>query len=235
MKLKVSLIIALVAFSIPSHALKNQLNSHNLKNMRSIDWVKHASNADVEPNVLYAIALKESGKLYNNKFLPSEYAIGIGVDKSIGQMKHVSLYPKDKAEAKAVLTQLISTGYKNIGIGMMQISWIYHNDKVKSALDLLDIDVNLEVAGKILKGCKKRNKTSLGTLSCYSYGEGDDPNGLIYADEAIGYANTYGTTFLSQLIPKGPPVGELNETFLASYWRNIEAKTIQSDKKKGEL
>jgi hypothetical protein len=232
---KLALVFVCFLFSVQAYALQDESATEKQKLIKLVDWVKYADLAQIEPEFFYAVALKESGKIYNKSFIPSPYAIGIGVDKSIGQMKHVSLYPKDKTEAEEVLSQLIASGYKNLGIGMMQISWLYHSDKVNNALELLDININMDVAGQILKACKKRNKTNLRTLSCYSYGEGDDPNGLIYAHKASDYANTYGQTFMNQLIPKGPPVGELNVSFLAAIWQQIEAESVPPNRNKGAL
>lgn len=212
---------------ITSQVKANLHDSHYAieRHINHLDWFKYAKVADVSPQVLYAVALKESGKLINERFLPSPFAIGVGVQKSIGQMEHISIYPETKEEAQAVLNQLIATGHTNLGIGLMQISWLYHHDKVNTVFDLLNTETNLRVAAKILKACKKRNITDFNALSCYSYGEGDDPDGLIYANKAFEYANTYGSSFVGRLIPKGPPVGELNETYLASIWKNIDAKS----------
>lgn len=223
MPFRIFLIMALMVCN--SHASIYEEATAKERYISNLDWVKYSKSSNVSPHILYAIALKESGKLINDSFIPSPYAIGVGVDRSIGQMKHISIYPSSMEEAKAVLSQLLSTGHKNLGIGLMQISWLYHQDKVNTAFDLLDANTNLSVAARILRSCKNRNGKDLNTLSCYSYGEGDDPNGLIYANKAFDYADTYGKQFVSRLAPKGPPVGELNETYLASIWQNIEAQS----------
>lgn len=226
------LIVLIISFlSWPVQSLQNDDVYAQEVDVNNVDWFKYAKLAQVTPEILYAIALKESGKYISNVFIPSPFAIGIGVDKSIGQLKHQSIYPKTRFEAETVLADLITKGHTNLGIGMMQVSWIYHNDKVQHPFDLLNVHKNLEVAGAILKDCKDRNHSNLSMLSCYSYGEGDDPNGLIYANEAFEYANTYGTSFVRQLMPNGPPIGELNESYLASIWQAIEANTSLQETK----
>ncbi|MGK2231367.1 MAG: hypothetical protein ACI92O_000525 [Colwellia sp.] len=219
---------------IKANANSNDDNYVRENHINNLDWFKYAKSAQVTPQVLYAVALKESGKIIDNKFLPSPFAIGVGIEKSIGQLEHISIYPDTKEDAQAVLSQLIATGHTNLGVGLMQISLIYHSDKVNSVFELLNADINLSVAAKILNACKKRNNESVNLLSCYSHGEGDDPKGLLYANEAFQYAKTYGSLFVDRLIPKGQPVGELNETYLASIWKRIDAKSKSTGQNKAE-
>mgnify|MGYP000678158732 CR=1 FL=1 len=198
---------------------------HYQQSLLELDWVGISDDLGIPAKILYAVGLKESGKYSKSKFTPHPWAIGIGEDPSVGQFEHVSLYPDTQEEAETVLNDLLDAGFKNLGIGMMQISLIYHLDKVNKPTDLLNLKTNLNVSIQVIQDCQKRNSTVEAVLSCYSFGEGDDPNGQIYASETMQYANTYGKDFVESIIPKGPPVGELNENLLNSIWDSLDNQT----------
>lgn len=197
--------------------------NERLKMLNGLPWSHTAFQANVDKKIVYALALKESGSEFENSFTAHPWAIGVGVNKAMGHLKHTGIYPESKAEAEEVLSRLVSEGYTNLGVGMMQISLLYHRDKVENIKDLLDPAINLSVAAKIINDCKQMYTSIRATLACYSYGEGDDPLGLDYADEALVYAEKYSTVFFKDNYLK-QPVGELGEEYLAMLWAKLDTK-----------
>lgn len=177
-------------------------------------WLE-ASNANSEPaELIYSIALVESGKYVDaNTFIPWPFAIGIGVDKSVGQYHHVSLYPETFEEAKLILEGLLSQGYTNIGVGIMQINIRFNSHLVDDPVHLLDPVTNIQAASKIIKQCNNE-RSDVEMLSCYSYGRYKSEGGTLYAKKVFDYRDRFGGQFVHQ----HQPVGELTMNELKHFW-----------------
>ena len=191
----------------------------------NLNWEKHADNASISTELFYSIALKESGKYIDNKFKPYPWAIGVGRETSIGQMKHESLYPRNIEEARITLKALLDAGHKNLGVGMMQVSIMYHADKVDSLYDLLEPSINMSISSAIIKNCRRRYITESKVLSCYRSGKPNTKRGVAYALEALDFKDKFASTFVTSLMPTPDyAVGELNIMLLSSVWDNIDNK-----------
>ena len=105
-------------------------------------WDEAASRAGlVDPWIVYAIALCESGVGDGRGNLaPHPWMLGYaGRD----------VRAATKAEAAGLLAEVMPG--TNVDIGLMQVNWAAHHWRVGSAIELLDPERNVRVAGEILR------------------------------------------------------------------------------------
>lgn len=157
---------------------------------------------EVEPSLLYAIALRESGHTVNGRFQPHPWAIAVGYDPAHNQLSHHAIYPDSYEDAVSILSQLIAAGYENLGIGLMQINLGANHRIIDDPLALLIPTHNLELASKVLKYCK-RFGSEQAMLSCYRTGKPDSPKGLEYAMEIDAMHDQYSDLFATRYTPQG--------------------------------
>jgi hypothetical protein len=156
------------------------------------DFKITGSPLQMTPKQIYAIALAESGKKTENGiFMPHPFAISLGVDKARGVFSHEGYYPNTKKEAEHILQNLLNAGYKNIGIGMMQVNVKANPNIVDDYASLLDPLVNLEAASKVLKWCRGYFEPDQ-VYGCYAHGKAVKPAGIAYAERVRGYIDTFG-------------------------------------------
>ncbi|GAA5132728.1 transglycosylase SLT domain-containing protein [Thalassotalea piscium] len=174
-------------------------------------WLEASNQNSRSASLIYSVALVESGKYTNEKkFVPWPFAIGVGVDKSLGQLTHESIYPETFEEAKHTLTQLLANGYTNIGVGIMQINIRHNKHLVEDPIHLLDPVTNIKAASKVIKQCNK-NKSATQMLSCYSHGRYDSKRGAIYANRVFDYEARFAKSFINKHQPSGEiSLAELN-------------------------
>lgn len=104
-------------------------------------WKKAAEKTGVDPLMLYSICLLESSKRReNNNVGPWPFALHFND-------ANVSIYAGNIKEAKYVLDHVTTD---NVDIGLGQVNYKSHKDKVRCPEELLDPEINLTVAGKIL-------------------------------------------------------------------------------------
>jgi hypothetical protein len=188
-------------------------------------WEEVADELSLNVSLIYAIALKETGKTFDGEFRPHPWAIGVGKDLSVGQYKHMSLYPESYDEAKLIIKSLMSQGYTNLGIGMMQINILHNPNIVENPLELLDTNINLDASKKVLKYCIKKSQTKVHILSCYSHGRIDSKKGEDYALVTLDYEEKYGNNFSDKIMP----TGIIDIRSLSDIWMNID-KTTATEK-----
>jgi len=105
-------------------------------------WWQVAKSHQLDPYVLYAVALIESAKNKDpDHITPWPWAI----NKS-GQ----SFIPASKQAANVLLHQSIAKGGRHIDVGMMQINLRWHGHRVTKPEHLLDPVINLTIAAQIL-------------------------------------------------------------------------------------
>jgi len=107
------------------------------------EWHRAAQKHGVDPLLLYAVAIQESGRqVGQGRIIPWPYALHFN-----GSM--VSFYAESRQEAELLL-KLALPITENVDVGLAQVNWKSHKDKVKRPQDLLDPKINLDVAGRIL-------------------------------------------------------------------------------------
>jgi hypothetical protein len=104
-------------------------------------WKQAAKTHGVDPVLLYSDALFESGRHGDkNKVGPWPFALNFNE-------ANVSIYALSAKEARFVLANVTTD---NVDIGLGQVNYKSHKDKVQRPEDLLDPKINLTVASKIL-------------------------------------------------------------------------------------
>ncbi|MEW6659687.1 MAG: lytic transglycosylase domain-containing protein [Thermodesulfobacteriota bacterium] len=107
------------------------------------EWRQAAQKHGVDPLLLYAVAIRESGRnIGKDKVAPWPYALHFNGS-------HVSFYAGSRKEAEQLLKSALPIT-ENVDVGLAQVNWKSHKDKVKRPQDLLDPKINLEVASRIL-------------------------------------------------------------------------------------
>jgi hypothetical protein len=107
------------------------------------EWRQAAQKHGIDYRLLYAVAIRESGRnVGKNRVAPWPYALHFNGS-------NVAFYAESRREAEQLLSLALSIT-DNVDVGLAQVNWRYHKDKVKRPQDLLDPKKNLEVASRIL-------------------------------------------------------------------------------------
>ena len=124
-------------------------------------WGTVATTYDLDPYVLYSIALLESRRISKKDGLvrPWPWAITVNGPKGTKPKSH---YPTTKKDAKKLLKDIL-TKTDNVDVGLMQVNVHYHGHRVPDPMDLLDLETNLIVAGQILAEAIKSSPGELVT------------------------------------------------------------------------
>ncbi len=143
------LVVASLFLEMNNYAYANQ-NTYLQKIDNSV-FAEVAKEHGIDPVLLYTIALVESSRKVpgtNNYVAPSRFTLN-----SNGN----AYYFDSKEKAIAKLTELAKYT-KNIDIGLMQINYRWHEDKVGNFLDLLDTKTNLRIGAQILSKALNSHK-----------------------------------------------------------------------------
>lgn len=109
-------------------------------------WLDAATRHDVDPLLLYAIALKESPRQRPDGYIrPWPWAIH---SPKAGEG---ALYFETSEQALRKIEALIAEGYTNIDIGIMQINWKYNGHLLPEPAKLLLPEHNIELGARILR------------------------------------------------------------------------------------
>jgi soluble lytic murein transglycosylase-like protein len=104
-------------------------------------WKQAAKTHGVDPVLLYSVALFESGRQGGkNKVGPWPFALHFN-------QANISIYALSAKEARFVLANVTTD---NVDIGLGQVNYKSHRDKIHRREDLLDPKTNLTVASQIL-------------------------------------------------------------------------------------
>ncbi len=122
-------------------------------------WGSAAVIAGVNVATLYSIAVQESGMRWRDgTFRPWPWTLNVNEAKN-GIKSGARRYANRQAAEQALL-QMIRKGVRNVDIGLMQVNWYWHGDKVSSASALLDPKTNITVAASYLKVLNTQNNVS---------------------------------------------------------------------------
>lgn len=130
----------------------------------------------LDPYILYAVALAESAysPVNNGTVAPYPYTL---------RTRTTPFYGKDLADAKRKLEEILKST-QSVDVGMMQINVRWHGHRVKSPLDLLDVETNLEVAADILNERLRANQNNW-DKSLAQYHSFESDRGQKYAQSVL--------------------------------------------------
>lgn len=151
-----AMLFALVGFQLLGVGADPNPKSENLP----IAYTKAASAAQVPADLLYAIALTESGRTVNKEHGYRPWPWTLNID---GKSKRFDR----RQSAFRVLRTTLRSENTNVDIGLMQISWRYHSSKFESAYEALNPSTNLKVGADILRTCYVREQDWWLAVGCY--------------------------------------------------------------------
>ncbi len=119
-----------------------------------------AGEYGVRSTIFYALALAESGTVVDatRSIRPWPWTLNIS-----GQGR---FYATRQAAADA-LASLLASGQQSVDIGLMQVNWRYHKQRLGSPQLALDPYRNLRVAAEILQGCFRSREGWWEAVGCY--------------------------------------------------------------------
>lgn len=136
-------------------------------------WQHIADSVGVDPLLLYAIALTESGRPEGkSQIAPWPWALNVEGE---------AFYPASRDEAIKLLT---AHHGKSVDVGLMQVNIRWHGHRVSSPRDLLEPATNLEVGATILKEALDSEPGNL-TIGLGRYHSASPNRGRAYAQTVI--------------------------------------------------
>jgi hypothetical protein len=123
-------------------AASPKISNHAPPKLDTTLWWQIAEQHQLDPYILYAVALVESAKgTPSNHVTPWPWAI----NKS-GK----SIIPASQQEARAILNKTLAEGTQNIDVGLMQINLHWHGHRVGNPEQLLNPVTNLQIGALVL-------------------------------------------------------------------------------------
>lgn len=101
----------------------------------------------IPTSILYAVALTESGKQYDSTLLPWPWTLNID-----GQGNYYESYHT----AKIALSEALEKS-QSVDIGLMQINWRWHQDKLQNIATALNPLQNLNHGARMLHECYEQS------------------------------------------------------------------------------
>jgi hypothetical protein len=122
--------------------VNSKISNHFPVKLQNTLWWKIAKHHQLDPYILYAVALVESAKgTPSNHMTPWPWAI----NKS-GK----SITPGSQQEARTILNKTLAEGSRNIDVGLMQINLYWHGHRVGKPEQLLIPVTNLQIGALVL-------------------------------------------------------------------------------------
>ena len=129
---KVATAAAIILFPLCGHA-----SGFTLK---GTVWEAEARQCDLDPRLLYAVALVESKAISKRMAAPSPLAMNVD-----GK----GIHPVSRQEAEKILAQAVQRT-PHIAVGAMQVSLRWNGSRVASPEQLLDLKTNVRIGTEIL-------------------------------------------------------------------------------------
>lgn len=104
-------------------------------------WGQTAARHGLDPYILYAVALIESGRIEGNQIRPWAWAVN--------DHGH-AYYHSSKEVALSEIQKTLGNGRPSIDIGVMQINFRWHGKRVRNIETLIKPDVNIDLGATIL-------------------------------------------------------------------------------------
>lgn len=141
-----------------------------------------AREVGIDARLLYSVALAESALGKNKGTLgPHPWTL----------RQRAPLYLESREEAEQKLRQMIQTHGPAIDVGIMQINYRWHRDKVSDPADLLDPKTNVRIAAQYLVEMIRSTPGDL-ELGVGKYHAGPQPS-----NQGLINARSYGSRVLS--------------------------------------
>ena len=123
-------------------------------------YVSAARAHGIPADVFYAVALTESGKIVDRyrTHRPWPWTLNVG-----GK----GYFYATRDEAHRALKRFLAEGKRSIDIGLMQVNWRWHRDKLGDPWQALDPDHNLQVGARILASCYRERGERWDAVGCY--------------------------------------------------------------------
>ena len=114
----------------------------------------------VPADIFYAIALAESGRKLgdNHPRRPWPWTLNI---------HGKGLYFSDRQSAWRAVVTALAMQQSSVDIGLMQVNWRFHRDRLIDPWRALDPHRNLHVAAEILQRCYERSSDWWQAVGCY--------------------------------------------------------------------
>ena len=119
-----------------------------------------AAEYEIPCTILYAMALTESGRSLNENRMHRPWPWTLNV------AGRGYFYPSRQA-AWGALNRFIERGERSIDIGLLQVNWKYHQDKLGTPWQALDPYHNLRTAAMILQDCFRQRQDWWASVGCY--------------------------------------------------------------------
>ncbi len=119
-----------------------------------------AAEYGIPYTILYAIALAESGRGLNDNGTRRPWPWVLNVSGR-------GYFYSSREAAWQALGGFLARGERSIDIGLMQVNWKYHKDKLGNTWRALDPYHNLRVAARILKNCFHKRRDWWASVGCY--------------------------------------------------------------------
>ncbi len=136
-----------------------------------------AAEYEIPGPLFYAIALAESGKTIESmrRRRPWPWTLNIA---------GVGVYFNTRWEAWRALDQSLRAGETSVDIGLMQVNWRFHQERLGSSWLALDPYHNLSVGADILKDCYKKRRDWWASVGCY-HAPSDKPRARRYRARVV--------------------------------------------------
>ena len=119
-----------------------------------------ATERDIPHTLLYAVALTESGKrvISTGAYRPWPWTLNVA-----GR----GYFFDSRKEAWQALVEYIKGGKSSSDIGLMQVNWRYHQERLGTPWQALDPYHNLRVGAGILQDCYVTRQDWWASVGCY--------------------------------------------------------------------
>lgn len=134
--------------------LMSILNPGHAVNLSGTVFEKVGIEKDIDPHLLYAVALAESA------YSPNKKARGAAPYPWTLRLPERPIYATSKNDAEQQLSKVL-TYTSAVDVGLMQVNVRWHKHRVKHARDLLDPETNVRVGADILLENLKRYPNDL--------------------------------------------------------------------------
>ena len=114
----------------------------------------------IPADILYAVALTESGKVVDRfrSSRPWPWTLNVG-----GK----GYFYASREDAHRAFLHFLEQGKRSIDIGLMQVNWRWHRDELGDPWQALDPDLNLQVGARILGSCYRDRRDRWDAVGCY--------------------------------------------------------------------